>query len=67
MFGEKPYRFLPKLYEHYNNPKTDTLCKVLWLEVEYDGNRRPISSGEVSDIKIDSTEIEEQLESLGYK
>lgn len=67
MFGEKPYRFLPELYEHYNNPKTVELCKIPWLEIEPDGERRSIQSGESGgEVEVDENAVEEQLEALGY-
>jgi len=70
MFGEKPYLLLPKLYEHFRNPRTIELCKVPWLIVETTDTRRKITSenkinGEKAD--LDYTNIEKQLEALGYK
>ncbi|AGB15635.1 hypothetical protein Halru_1016 [Halovivax ruber XH-70] len=68
MFGEKPYRFLPKLYEHYHNPKTIELCKVPWLEIKPESERRVIQSGEGDGaVDIGENALQEQLEALGYK
>lgn len=68
MFGEKPYRFLPELYEHYHNPRTIELCKVPWMEIESNSERRFIQSGEVGgQVEVDESAVEEQLEALGYK
>ncbi len=72
MFGEDPYPFLGKLYEHYKNPKTIELCKVPWLVVENNHDRREINKKSIDESKqssstISSSEIEEQLEALGYK
>jgi hypothetical protein len=68
MFGEKPYRLLPELYEHYNNPKTVELCNVPWLEIDPDSERRSIQSGEPGRaVEVDESAVEEQLEALGYR
>lgn len=68
MFGESPLPLLGDLYEHYQNPKTMNLCRVPWLRVDTQSNRREITSEE-SDNKNDfeSEEIDDQLEALGYK
>lgn len=69
MFGESPYRFLGKLYEHYNNPRTIELCKVPWFVIVDDSERRDITS-EVpreQSREMDDLDIERQLEALGYK
>ncbi|QCS42021.1 hypothetical protein [Natrinema versiforme] len=69
MFGERPYLLLGKLYEHYRNPKTVELCKVPWLIVERGSKRRNITveSRTEATSAIDTSELEEQLEALGYK
>ncbi|NUB93231.1 hypothetical protein HT576_19690 [Haloterrigena sp. SYSU A121-1] len=69
MFGEKPYRLLPELYEHFNNPKAVELCKVPWLTVDANDTRRTIEAGsDPHDIDpVDHNTIEDQLEALGYK
>ncbi len=69
LFGEKPYPFIGELFEHYQNPRTVKLCKVPWLIIEADADRREISSeGPADDGMITSEkDITSQLEALGYK
>lgn len=69
MFGESPYPFLGKLYEHYNNPKTVELCKVPWFVIDDESDRREIISEAPTNQSrdVDDSDIERQLEALGYK
>ncbi|MFB6242338.1 MAG: hypothetical protein ABEJ36_06085 [Candidatus Nanosalina sp.] len=67
MFGESPYPFLGRMYEHWKRPKTLELCRVPWMVVE-NGDRREIRAGEPEDRRITSEdEIRDKLERLGYK
>jgi hypothetical protein len=71
MFGERPYRFVGPLYEHYKNPKTTYLCKVPWFIVDLDNERRDICNEDKNKQNEaafdDDQKIEKQLEALGYK
>lgn len=69
MFGESPYPFLGRLYEHYQNPKTTQLCKVPWFVADTTTDRRNIAdeSGSETQTRVDDTAIQEQLEALGYR
>lgn len=69
MFGERPYPILGELYEHFQNPKTISLCKVPWHVVESYSRRRQLSAEPSSenDDFVNEEEIEKQLKALGYK
>lgn len=67
MFGEKPFPFYPKQYEH-PGPATTELCKVPWFTVEYNGERRRVrSETPVQHDTNTAAALDKQLEALGYK
>lgn len=67
MFGEKPYPIIGDLYEHYNHPKTIKLCKVPWFISDEQSNRREIQESSPDAKSNIKNNVEDQLESLGYK
>lgn len=68
MFGESPYPLLGNLYEHYRNPKSIELCKVPWLIIDSGQSRRSIIEDEnTTSVEVSKSNIEDQLEALGYK
>lgn len=67
MFGEAPYRLMGRLYEHYNNPKTIELCKIPWFTVSNHSERREITEGDTKRAELETDELDNQLEALGYK
>lgn len=68
MFGEKPYPFLGRLYDHYFHPRSPQLCKVPWHVVDNGAKRRSIRSDPpIQKTDTSKTRLETQLRELGYK
>jgi hypothetical protein len=66
MFGEDPYPFIGRLYEHFNHPRTLALCKVPWLVVE-NNERREIVPEPPLTSEDAGPAVENQLKALGYR
>lgn len=67
MFGENPYPFLGKLYDHYFHPRTPELCKVPWHIVQNGTTRRTVHSDPPkTSNRISQNRLENQLRDLGY-
>jgi len=65
LFGEH-YPILGDLYEHYDHPRTRTLCKVPWFVVEHDDRRSVVSEPHRTSESTDRKAVESQLRALGY-
>jgi hypothetical protein len=68
MFGERPYPFMGKLYEHHNHPKNLNVCKVPWFTIAGNTERRLVQKDTpVTESRVPGEDIEQQLDALGYK
>ena len=65
LFGEQ-YPILGRLYEHYDHPRTRTLCKVPWFVAEHDERRTVVSEPPLVTESTDRQAVESQLKALGY-
>lgn len=65
LFGER-YPILGELYEHYDHPRTRTLCKVPWFVAEYENRRTVFSEPPLVTERADRRAVESQLKALGY-